>query len=206
MVALSILLSLTTACAERHPGIEVNVWVEVSAQPAGAARVELDVARLHVTSVRGVPCGEALARALNALQPVSQAWAHGGAAGGGSPLRADVTVPVDLSRSGRQGLATLRPPPGLWCGLELGVGPDAETATSLLVDARRAGAARRYLSASTRLVRVDAVPFSLEAAAPHDLTLQLDAGPPLASLEPAVTDARRDLLGTLLASLRWNAP
>ncbi|MDX2015663.1 MAG: hypothetical protein SFW67_36050 [Myxococcaceae bacterium] len=164
------------------------------------------MAQLHIATVRGVPCGEALARALDTLQPVSRAWAHGADPTGASPLSAEVSVSVDLRQPGPQPLVTLRPPPGTWCGLELEVEPDDGTFTSLLVDARRDGAARRYLSTSTRRVRLDRLPLPLDQPGTHDITLFLDAGPTLASLEPSVNDARRDLLDTLLASMHWNAP
>jgi hypothetical protein len=117
-----------------------------------------------------------------------------------------VDVSLDLTQPTAQRLTTIRPPPGRWCGLELEVGPDEATATSLLVDARRGEATRRYLSASSRRVRVERLMLALGEPGAHDVTLFLDAGPVLASLEPAVNDARRDLLDSLLASIRWNTP
>jgi hypothetical protein len=189
-------------CAERHPGIEVALFVEVSAQPTGAARVELEGAVLHVSWVRGVPCGETVARAWS---PVSTAWAHGGHADT-DPLRVEVDRPVDLTSPAPQALAVLRPAPGVWCAVELEFGPADDTATSLLVDARRSGSSRRYLSAGTRRVRLARLPLVLDAEGRRDLHLLLDAGPTLASLDPATTDARRELLDTLLASMRWNDP
>lgn len=165
------------------------------------------MAKLHVTSVRGIPCGETMARAFRAAQPIATAHAHGGdGAPDEDPWASRVDVSVDLTQPTAQALATLRPPPGPWCGLELEVGPDETTATSLLIDARRGEASRRYLSASTRRVRVERLLLTIDRPVAHELPLLLDAGPVLASLEPAVNDARRDLLDTLLASIRWNTP
>lgn len=205
LVAPLVLVTLLTSCAERHPGIEVRVALQPTAQPDAAARVHLDVAKLHLTSVRGVPCGEALARALDALHPVSTAHAHG-AQGGAGALKARVDVSLDLALPDPQPIATIRPAPGAWCGLEVEVGPDEATATSLLIDARRGDAARRYLSASTRRVRLERLQRSFDEPRPYELVLSLDAGPVLASLDPAANDARRELLDTLLASIRWNDP
>jgi hypothetical protein len=194
-------------CAERHPGIEVRVSLEPSAQPDDVGRVELAMAKLHLTSVRGLPCGETMARAFRAAQPIATAHAHGGdGAPGDDPLASRIDVSVDLTQPTAQALATFRPPPGRWCGLELEVSPDEATATSLLVEARRGEATRRYLSASSRRVRVERLLLPLDQPLAHELHLLLDAGPVLASLEPAVNDARRDLLDTLLASIRWNTP
>jgi hypothetical protein len=198
----SIVATVLCGCADRQPGIEVALLVEVSAQPAGSARVELDVASMQVTWVRGVPCGEMLA---HALRPVATAWAHGGHAET-DPLRVTVDRSVNLATFSSQPLTVLRPPPGLWCAVEFEVGPAADTGTSLLVDARRGTQTRRYLSAGTRRLRLERPPLVLDTEGRRDLHLLVDAGPALASLDPATTDARRELLDTLLASMRWNDP
>lgn len=203
MKPLTLFMLVLSACAERSPGIEVAVSMVVSPS-ASTNDLAFDLARLHVSSVRGVPCEERLARAFTVI---STAQAHGGhAEPEATPLRTAVGRDLDLTVREPQTLGVIRPPPGVWCALEVEVGPSPETATSLLVDARSPAASRRYLSASTRRLQQTMAPLLLEVAGRRSLVLLLDAGPTLASLDPAANDARRDLLDTLLASLQWNDP
>lgn len=192
-------LLLLAGCASREAGIEVQVDVTVGA--LSAAHVSL--ARLSLTGVRGVPCSELMATRWS---PVSAAWAHGGHSTTASPLAASFSVPLDLTTPGATALATLRPPPGLWCALELTAAPsdsgEAWGGTTLLIDAQQHGVARRYLATSTRARQLAFVPHDLSfSRRRHHARLQLDASPVLSSLEPAAPDARRDLLDSLLASM-----
>jgi hypothetical protein len=198
-VRAALLLLLLSACAQREAGIEVEVSLTVAAPVKAGPR--LDLGRLSITSVRGVPCSEVMA----SLSPISTAWAHSAHTVEPSPLRADVAVDVDLLTPGTTRLATLRPPPGLWCALELSVGPSGSDAawggTTLLVDATEAGASRRYLSVSSRTPRLVLLPLSLSGTARlHHLTIGLDPVA-LSTLHPATDDARPGLLDTLLSSV-----
>jgi hypothetical protein len=192
-------LLLLSSCATREAGIEVEVSLTVASMTNAAPR--LDVGRLSITSVRGVPCSEVMA----SLSPLSTAWAHGAHAHEPSPLRADLAVDLDLLTAGTTPLVTLRPPPGLWCAVELGFGPSRSDAawsgTTLLVDATHAGSTRRYLSTSGRTLQLVMLPLALsDTARHHHLTVGLDPAV-LSTLQPSTNDARRELLDTLLASL-----
>lgn len=199
----ALLCVLLSACATREAGIEVEVSLAVGAVPTTGPR--LDLARLSLTSARGVPCTEVMA----ALSPLSTAWAHGAHTLETSPLLADVAVDVDLLTPATTPLATLRPPPGLWCALELGFARSTtDTAwggTTLLVDAADASASTRYLSTSERHLQLLFMPLTLsEAQRHHHLTVGLDPAA-LSTLQPSTNDARRELLDTLLASLSLSA-
>lgn len=193
------MLLLFASCATRDSGIEVEVSLTVATMPNAGPR--LDVGRLSITSVRGVPCDELMA----SLSPISSAWAHGAHTSEvASPLRADLAVDVDLLTAGTTPLATLRPPPGLWCGLELRFSPSASDArwggATFLVDASDGAASRRYLSTSQRNPQLRFLPLALSATARHHLlTVGLDPTV-LSTLQPATTDARLELLDTLLSS------
>jgi hypothetical protein len=202
-VALALALALASllpGCASREAGLEVVVHAEVT---RSVTMPQLDVARLTLTSARAVPCLEVMAQHLS---PISSAWAHG--AGGdptASPLRAVFDVAVDLATPGRTTLATLRPPPGTWCGLEVTFGPSGSEAswggTTLLVEATKAGVGRRYVANAVRTLQLPLLARTLSASSRHhELVVQLDPAP-LSSLEPAASDARRELLDSLVASV-----
>ncbi len=192
------------SCATRDPGIEVEVSLTVGPMPNGGPR--LDVGRLSITSVRGVPCDELMA----SLNPISSAWAHGAhTPEAASPLRADVAVDVDLLTPGPTPLATLRPPPGLWCGLELRFSPSTSDArwggATLLVDANEGSASRRYLSTSQRAPQLRFLPLTLsDTTRHHHLTVGLDPTI-LSTLQPATSDTRLELLDTLSSSITMSA-
>lgn len=196
---LALLLLVFASCAQRDAGIEVEVSLTVAPMPNGGPR--LDVGRLSLTSVRGVPCGELMA----SLNPISSAWAHGAhTSEAPSPLRADLAVDVDLLTAGTTPLATLRPPPGLWCGLELRVSPSTSDArwggATVLVDASDGSTSRRYVSTSRRTPQLRVLPLTLsDTARHHHLTIGLDPTV-LSTLRPATTDARLELLDALLSS------
>ncbi len=199
----ALLAVLLCACATREAGLEVEVAVTVAPFPVSATRLE--VGRLSVTSVRGVPCTDVMA----SLSPLSTAWAHGAHPVDASPLRAETAVDLDLLTPGTTLLATVRPPPGLWCAVELGLGVSASDATwggtSLLIIAHDATTTRRYLSTSARAERLVMVPLVLsETSRHHRLIAGLDPAA-LSSLQPSTNDARRELLDTLLASLTLHA-
>lgn len=192
MRAALVSLAVLSACASREGGIEVVVQASV-------ANLSNAPARLTVTSVRGVSCFEFMAQRLS---PLSTAWAHGTHTNAeASPLRADVDLSFDLTQATQPTVATLRPPPGTWCALEVTFGPSASEepwgGTTLLVEV----SGRRYLSTSARTVQLPFLARSLSGTTPRlDLLLTIDAAP-LASLDPAAPDARRELLDTLLASV-----
>lgn len=198
MRARWLLLLTSAACASREAGIEVQVDVAVA--PLDAPQVTL--ARLNLTGVRGVPCSELMATRLS---PISIALAHGGASTTTSPLAATFSVPLDLTTPGTTPLATLRPPPGVWCALELALAPsdgaEAWGGTTLLVDAEQGGVARRYVAAGARSHQLTFLPTALSASRrQHLVRLQLAPSQTFASLEPAAPDARRGLLDDVLAS------
>ncbi len=195
----TLLLLVFASCAQREAGIEVEVSLTVATMPTGGPR--LDVGRLSITSVRGVPCDEL----MGSLNPISSAWAHGAhTSEPASPLRADLAVDVDLLTPAITPLATLRPPPGLWCGLELRVSPSTSDArwggATLLVDASDGSTSRRYVSTSQRIAQLRFLPLRLsDTARHHHLTIGLDPTV-LSTLQPATNDARLELLDTLLSS------
>ena len=195
----ALLLVLLSACAQRDAGIEIEVSLTVAPIPNGGPRLE--VGRLSITSVRGVPCEELMA----SLNPISSAWAHGAHTSEvASPLRVDLAVDVDLLTPASTPLATLRPPPGLWCGLELRVSPSTSDArwggATFLVDASDGSMSRRYVSTSQRTPQLRFLPLTLsDTARHHHLTIGLDPTV-LSTLQPATTDARLELLDTLLSS------
>lgn len=184
--------ALLTGCAAREAGIEVVVQASV-------VNASSNVARLNITRVRGVPCLEFMARHLS---PVSTAWAHGAHSNvEGSPLSADVDVSLELAQTTPAPIATLRPPPGTWCALEVTFGPSASKdtwgGTTLLIEAQ----GRRYVSNGSRTIQLPFLARSLSAAQSRlDLRLAVDAAP-LASIDPAAPDARLELLDTLMTSL-----
>ncbi|MER2560529.1 MAG: hypothetical protein ABTQ32_07425 [Myxococcaceae bacterium] len=187
----ALLTVLLAGCATRETGIEVAV-------EASVVNVTSGTARLTVTRLRGVPCLEVMARHLS---PISTAWAHGSHAETTSPLRADVDLSLDLSATTSTPVATLRPPPGTWCALEVtfsaSTSEDVWGGTTLFVETR----GRRYLSNATRTMQLASPPHTLSAAQPRlDLRLAIDAAP-LASIDPAAPDARLELLDTLMSSL-----
>lgn len=183
---------LLSACATREAGLEVVVRAEV-------VKASSNPARLTLTSVRGVSCFEFLAQRLS---PISTAWAHGAHTNvEASPLHADVDVSFDLTQPSQPNVATLHPPPGTWCALEVTFGPSPSSepwgGTTLLVDV----AGRRYLSTGTRSVQLPFMARTLSASSRRlDLLMTIDATA-LTTLDPAAPDARRELLDTLLASL-----
>ncbi|MDP3233250.1 MAG: hypothetical protein Q8S33_31010 [Myxococcales bacterium] len=196
----TLLLLVFASCAQREAGIEVEVSLTVATMPTGGPR--LDVGRLSITSVRGVPCDELMA----SLNPISSAWAHGAhTSEAASPLRADLAVDVDLLTPGVTPLATLRPPPGLWCALELRFSPSSSDAmwggATFLVDASDGAANRRYLSTSQRVPQLRFLPLTLsDTARHHHLTIGLDPTV-LSTLRPATSDTRLELLDTLSSSV-----
>lgn len=188
----ALIVALLTGCASREAGIEVVVQASV-------VNVASNAARLNVTRVRGVSCFELMARHLS---PVSTAWAHGAHSNvEASPLRADVDVSVQLSQTTPSPIATLRPPPGTWCAVEVTFSPSASKevwgGTTLLIEAH----GRRYLSNGTRTIQLPFMARSLSATQPRlTLELAIDAAP-LASIDPTAPDARLELLDTLMTSL-----
>lgn len=191
MRAAAIGLLVLSGCASREAGIEVVVQAVV-------ANVSTAPARLTVTSVRGVSCFEFMAQRWS---PLSTAWAHGAHPSvETSPLRADVNLSFDLSQATQPTVATLRPPPGTWCALEVSFGPSTAQepwgGTTLFVEL----AGRRYLSTSARTLQLPFLGRTLTTSSPLTLTVNLDAAP-IASIDPAAPDARRELLDTILASV-----
>jgi hypothetical protein len=196
-----VLVLLTSACAVREAGIEVDVSLTVEPLPNAGPRLEGGL--LSITGVRGVLCTEMMA----ALSPVSTAWAHGAHAHDdeASPLQADVRVDLDLLVAGTTPLATLRPPPGTWCALELQLSPSASTGATLVVVAGEANSTRRYLTRSERNIQLVVMPVMLSGTArSQHLTISLDPIA-LSTLQPASPDARLELLDTLVASLSMSS-
>lgn len=186
-----------SACASREEGIEVTVSLQMTSPPSLVRS-----ARLSVTHLRLVPCTEVLA----AFSPLSTAWAHGShASAPASPLEVSLAADVDLLATEPVQLAAFAPPPGELCGVELEVAPSSTDApwkgTTLSVDAVKGASARQYFSLSSRRTLVRALPLGLGASSRHHaLRLVLD-GAVFSTLEPAVNDARRELLDSSLASM-----
>lgn len=192
-----LVVTLLSGCASREEGIEVEVSLRFTVPPGPVQR-----GRLSLSRARLVPCTEVLA----AWSPVSSAWAHGEhVSSKSSPFEAALAVDADVLSPTPVLLATFTPPPTLVCGVELDVAPSATEAawkgTSLWLEATANGATRSYFSMSGKRHQARMMPFELTSTQRRRaLTIHLD-GAAFTTLQPAMNDARRELLDSLLASM-----
>lgn len=189
-----LMLVLLAGCGSREAGIGVTVTLS-AARPLPS---QVTLARVSLTQLRLVPCGEVMA----ALSPVSVAWAHEGSSP--TPLLSTTAVDVDLRSTGTA-LATFAPPPELLCGVEVSLGPlpgpERWSDATYFIDVTTAAATRSYFSRSARSRRLLFAPTELSATKRrHALAIEFDPTL-LSSLDPLVNDAHHELLEALMASL-----
>ena len=151
--ALGLTLLLATGrCGGYAPGIEVRVALQAQAPTLGfdtdrGVRVHLEEAVVRVASVRLVACSPTVGALLQAGLS-SVAYAHHVDT---SPDQGEGAAPLDLLHANGVPIpvTTLRPPPGRYCQVQVGLGPpeDAPDAPAVsLSGATEAGASFRYAS------------------------------------------------------------
>lgn len=184
----ALLSLLALGCAERIPGIEVELHFEVTHPPPTPVQ-----ATLHLGGVGLVRC-PSMADRLPSL--VSSAWAHGGhSEPGHDDASTSVDLTLELTTAGARQLTTLTPLPDRWCGLTLEWTPAHDTGTTLFVEAP----AQRVISGATRQTLLAFAPIELETPKTVQLVVLAETGPPLSGLDGTLPSST--VLNGVLASL-----